>query len=160
MTDVSEKEIDAAADAITLARDKGLTLREIATAALTAAAALRAPTSLAPGCCSAISPCGHQQRSPATICEVCAQAALRAPVQEAVRRVRHKKRGTTYEVLGDAEMQLSRANFHYIYEGNLLTVYRCEKTGKLWCRFPGEMSDGRFEAVQSDSAAMDESPGV
>lgn len=31
---------------------------------------------LAEGCCSAISPCSHQQRSPYTICAVCTEAAL------------------------------------------------------------------------------------
>ena len=34
-----------------------------------------AERTLAPGCCSAIYPCSHQQRSPYTICDVCQRAA-------------------------------------------------------------------------------------
>lgn len=30
---------------------------------------------LADGCCSAVSPCSHQQKSPSTICAVCQQAS-------------------------------------------------------------------------------------
>lgn len=33
---------------------------------------------LAEGCCSAVSPCDHQKRSPYTICDVCKQAAVEA----------------------------------------------------------------------------------
>lgn len=36
-------------------------------------------TKTAEGCCSAISPCSHQQRDPTTICDVCNRAA---PTQE------------------------------------------------------------------------------
>lgn len=70
--------------------------------------------------------------------------------------VRHVKRGTEYEVLGEAEVQVST---HCValpgstiirearagYGGDHLTVYRCLKTGKLWCRRPDEFRDGRFE---------------
>lgn len=33
---------------------------------------------MAPGCCSAVSPCSHQQRDPSTICDVCKRAAATA----------------------------------------------------------------------------------
>ena len=67
-------------------------------------------------------------------------------------RVRHVKRGTEYEVLGEAEAQVSTGHIDIngvtytdIQDGSRLTVYRCLKTGKLWCRFTDEMRDGRFE---------------
>lgn len=31
---------------------------------------------MASGCCSAISPCSHQQRDPTTICDICRAAAI------------------------------------------------------------------------------------
>jgi hypothetical protein len=73
-------------------------------------------------------------------------------------KVRHKARGTLYEVLGDAEAQISvevlpnqspnlGRRSRPLYEGDQLTVYRCLETGKLWIRFPDEMYDGRFEPV-------------
>jgi hypothetical protein len=73
-------------------------------------------------------------------------------------KVRHKARGTLYEVVGDAEAQISvgvmsnRApnlgrKSRPLYEGDQLTVYRCLETNKLWIRFPDEMLDGRFEVV-------------
>ncbi|MCE4223448.1 hypothetical protein HCU64_06765 [Methylobacterium sp. C25] len=74
-------------------------------------------------------------------------------------RVRHVKRGTEYEVLGEAEAQVSHnklptASFHKrpIQDGDAITVYRCIKTGKLWCRFTDEFRDGRFEALPTAPA--------
>jgi hypothetical protein len=75
---------------------------------------------------------------------------------QGVERVRHVKRGTEYEVLGEAEAQISRSDSRitehrdwleqtaFLSEGDTLTVYRCVETGKLWCRFPDEFNDGRF----------------
>ena len=37
---------------------------------------------LAEGCCSAINPCGHQQRDPTTICSVCAAAGAKPDASE------------------------------------------------------------------------------
>ncbi|MBK3406249.1 hypothetical protein H0176_23740 [Methylorubrum populi] len=77
-----------------------------------------------------------------------------APEAQGLERVRHVKRGTEYEVLGEAEAQISRGmriNFgaeneefyRHLHEGMKLTVYR-GSDGKLWCRFTDEMRDGRF----------------
>lgn len=84
-----------------------------------------------------------------------APAVESAQVKEA-RRVRHKKRGGIYEVLGEAEVQISHGMkgddpelFRHVFEGNFLTVYRSEQTGKLWCRFPDEFEDGRFEDIRA-----------
>lgn len=74
-----------------------------------------------------------------------------------LKRVRHKKRGTTYEILGEAEAQISNPDTYegdltgpgarYLREGDSLVVYRCIETGKLWLRYPDEFADGRFEDV-------------
>lgn len=80
--------------------------------------------------------------------------------------VRHVKRGTEYEVIGEAEVQISThctcpdgkgngvlPGSTIIKEGRAgdqgdrLTVYRCLSTGKLWCRLPEEFRDGRFVTV-------------
>ncbi|MGB9154385.1 MAG: DUF1653 domain-containing protein [Alphaproteobacteria bacterium] len=58
------------------------------------------------------------------------------------RTVRHKKRGTTYEVIGYAELQMA----HDVVDGSCLIIYRGED-GKLWAREEGEFEDGRFEDV-------------
>ncbi len=74
------------------------------------------------------------------------------------KRVRHLKRGTTYGVLGEAEAQvatfaggqpvsLGLTRQRMLVEGDKLTVYRCEQTGKLYLRFPDEFEDGRFEEL-------------
>jgi hypothetical protein len=73
---------------------------------------------------------------------------------EPLRRVRHKKRGTTYTVLGEAEMQVSdgqddpnRWPSRFVYdETTKLVVYQGEDD-RLWARFPDEMWGGRFEDV-------------
>lgn len=58
-------------------------------------------------------------------------------------RVRHKQRGTEYEVLGVAELQLASAP---VLEGSKLAIYRGED-GRLWAREVGEFRDGRFETI-------------
>lgn len=73
-------------------------------------------------------------------------------------RVRHLKRGTEYEVLGEAEAQVSKGastrdgkHHRCICDDDRLTVYRCLKTGKLWCRFTDEFRDGRFVPSPTDA---------
>ncbi len=58
-------------------------------------------------------------------------------------RWRHKKRGTTYEIVGLAKLQ---------YSGRLddmtpMIVYRSESDGSLWVRSEKEFGDGRFERL-------------
>ncbi len=56
--------------------------------------------------------------------------------------VRHKKRGTTYTVLGEAGLQTEQP----LVAGDRLVVYQ-GLTGDLWARPPHEFEDGRFEDV-------------
>lgn len=73
--------------------------------------------------------------------------------------VRHLKRGFEYEVLGEAEVQLSKPTqgvigggiYRPVREGERLTVYRGQD-GKLWCRFTDEFMDGRFEPIDAKPA--------
>lgn len=60
------------------------------------------------------------------------------------RRVRHKKRGTLYDVLGEAELQTSTD----LVDGSEMIVYRGDD-GRLWVRPIDEFEDGRFEDVPS-----------
>ncbi|MFC5509308.1 hypothetical protein [Bosea massiliensis] len=73
-------------------------------------------------------------------------------------RVRHRKRRSTYSVLGDAEAQIAtyadgtevpidRVRSRLLTEGDKLVVYRADEGGKLWLRFPDEFNDGRFEEI-------------
>lgn len=73
-------------------------------------------------------------------------------VSDKPRRVTHVKRGTTYDVIGEAEMQIAKPTgytdrdkgYRFIMEGDNLTIYKGED-GKLWARFPDEFNDGRFK---------------
>lgn len=56
---------------------------------------------------------------------------------------RHVKRGTDYEVLGEAELQVATTA---PLEGHHLVVYR-DRVGKLWARAALEFHDGRFSAL-------------
>lgn len=65
--------------------------------------------------------------------------------------VRHKARGTFYDVLGEAEVQLAKPAvtniarpYSLISEGDRLVVYVGDD-GKMYLRFPEEFHDGRFE---------------
>ena len=58
-------------------------------------------------------------------------------------RVRHKQRGTEYEVLGVAELQIASAP---VLEGSKLAIYRGE-ADRLWARAVGEFRDGPFETT-------------
>lgn len=57
--------------------------------------------------------------------------------------VRHRKRGTTYTIIGRATAQVSTTP---ILEGQQVAVYRGED-GQLWVRGDAEFRDGRFEDV-------------
>lgn len=58
----------------------------------------------------------------------------------------HKKRGTVYEVIGEAELQCAT---HDPSEGDELVIYRGDD-GKLWARMRDEFHDGRFEALRPE----------
>jgi hypothetical protein len=64
------------------------------------------------------------------------------------RRVRHKKRGTTYVVVGTAELQMATD----LVDGAFLIIYKGDD-GKLWARQEDEFEDGRFEDVSGRLAA-------
>lgn len=66
-----------------------------------------------------------------------------APIPQGGERYRHVKRGTEYEVIGTAELQMSRD----LVDGSSLVIYRGDD-GKLWAREEGEFHDGRFIALQ------------
>lgn len=66
------------------------------------------------------------------------------PDDATVERYRHKKRGTVYEVIGEAELQMNTDN---LVDGSQMMVYRGED-GKLWCRHYDEFHDGRFAAMK------------
>jgi hypothetical protein len=65
-------------------------------------------------------------------------------------RWRHKKRGTTYEVLSDtASLQCASAPaFEEQFEDDLWTVYRSEATQAIYIRPTEEFLDGRFEKIE------------
>lgn len=80
------------------------------------------------------------------------------PAPSDARRVRHLKRGTIYELIGEAEAQITKdadgKRFHlgrvrqrWLTEGDKLAIYRCEQTGKMWARFLNEFNDGRFVEI-------------
>ena len=66
---------------------------------------------------------------------------------EELPRVKHLKRGSTYQVLGTAQVQASMP----IHEGDKLEVYQCEGDRTLWVRPPVEFEDGRFVGLSGKS---------
>jgi hypothetical protein len=65
---------------------------------------------------------------------------------------RHKKRGTTYEILHDnASLQCAtEQQFENMFEDDNWIVYRNVATGAVYVRLEGEFFDGRFERVAAD----------
>ncbi len=61
---------------------------------------------------------------------------------------RHRKRGTLYQLIGDAVMQCEEE----VFDNKRLTLYRGED-GKYWVRPPSEFNDGRFAAHEKESKA-------
>lgn len=59
--------------------------------------------------------------------------------------MRHKKRGTTYTVIGTAELRMA----HDLVYGAFLTIYQGED-GKWWARQEDEFEDERFEEVNDN----------
>jgi hypothetical protein len=59
---------------------------------------------------------------------------------------RHKKRGTSYEVLGEA---ILHAKEYALHDGAQVIVYRGED-GQLWVRPKGQFLDGRFQVIKGD----------
>lgn len=64
-----------------------------------------------------------------------------------VRVVRHKKRGTSYTVLGEGELQASAGSDFHHAEGAVLVVYKDRVGDRLWIREKSEFEDGRFEEL-------------
>lgn len=60
----------------------------------------------------------------------------------------HVKRGYDYQVLGEAEGQVSSTpdKMAHLEEGDRLTIYR-NVQGKLYWRLPAEFNDGRFSSI-------------
>lgn len=70
---------------------------------------------------------------------------------------KHLKRGSYYELLGEAECQLANPQvagiprpYSLVSEGDMIAVYRDATTGKLYWRFPPEFHDGRFAKVENE----------
>lgn len=85
--------------------------------------------------------------------EAALTAALAAmPVPAVKEIVRHKKRGTTYDVIAKGRFQV---------DGDLdmekVTVYRGQD-GQVWVRPDYEFNDGRFETISALTPALTKEP--
>lgn len=81
-----------------------------------------------------------------------AALSLVESLKQTGRRILHRKRGTTYTVLGDAAFQVSTGvaqnpRVRQVVDGDPVTIYRSEDDGALYVRFPDEMVDGRFKEL-------------
>jgi hypothetical protein len=67
---------------------------------------------------------------------------------------RHKKRGTTYQVVSaHAALQCSAApEFEAMFDDDYFVVYRSVATGTFYVRPAPEFADGRFERIVAVSA--------
>jgi hypothetical protein len=61
-------------------------------------------------------------------------------------KFRHKKRGSTYTVIGEAAVQSDT----HIVEGDTLVIYQAED-GRIWARPKVEFHDGRFEEIKEST---------
>lgn len=59
-------------------------------------------------------------------------------------KYRHRKRGTEYEVIGEATAQCDRG----IHDYDTVLVYRDKDTGALWIRPIEEFTKDRFEKIE------------
>ncbi|MDI6836750.1 MAG: hypothetical protein QMD99_13710 [Rhizobiaceae bacterium] len=64
--------------------------------------------------------------------------------------VRHKKRGTTYEVIARGRLQVDGD-----LDNEKVIVYRSQQDGAFWVRPEYEFNDGRFGAVSSSTMPSD-----
>lgn len=68
-------------------------------------------------------------------------------------RWRHKKRGTTYEIVSEtASLQCASVpEVETLFEDDYFIVYRSEQTGADYVRPAPEFLDGRFERLDTPS---------
>lgn len=70
-------------------------------------------------------------------------------------RVQHKKRGSTYRVVGRGKVQTDTPLTDYAE----VVVYQCEADGAVWVRPVSEFEDGRFAALAPTDAAQESKDG-
>ena len=91
----------------------------------------------------------------------CSSRALAAA--EVKPRVKHNKRGTTYEVIGTGKIQAENwwernpnrgqatfNKFDQTVDMREVVIYRSESDGSLWVRPAEEFNDGRFSALTTE----------
>ena len=78
------------------------------------------------------------------------RAALPARGVGVQERVQHKKRGSTYRVVGRGKVQTDTPLTDYAE----VVVYQCEADGTIWVRPVSEFEDGRFAALAPTDAAQ------
>lgn len=88
-----------------------------------------------------------------TPCDAPLRMAAARPAQSPAGAVlwKHKKRGTTYVLIGDAEVQAEES----LTEAEIVVVYKAQKDGRLWVRRKSEFYDGRFEALTAALGASE-----
>jgi hypothetical protein len=88
----------------------------------------------------------------------CIQSSLRdaalSPAQDTAPVYLHKKRGTTYTLVGEATLQVTEA----AHDNARLVIYRSTTDGRLWVRPYHEFHDGRFEAQDTAQPAAQDKP--
>lgn len=68
-----------------------------------------------------------------------------------MRRFRHKKRGTTYKVIGVGQIQSDVP----LTDSEYVVIYQSEADGHFWARRMSEFEDGRFEELPADPASSE-----